>query len=130
MKRFLKFFILALVVALAVSVFVISAGASGGNNTVVINFGDDVSEIIVNELPEYSVGDYVEYKNGDFRASYRVIELSKSENTLVVTLDTIDARYYQITDADGNVTYVTNLDIGEDLGKHSYSSKGWYLCEP
>ena len=117
MKKILKAFIFTFAIALAISVFAISASASGEDFTVAIDFGGELTETSVKSLPSYSVGDYLEYRDGDFRASYRVSAVSQTGNTLNVVLDTSDARYYEIIDAAGNVSYVTKSDFAEgELG--------------
>ncbi len=118
MKKILKSLVLVLGVALAVSVFAISASAIGNGYTLAIDFGGVLTETSVSELPSYSVGEYVEYKSGDFRASYRISAVSDTGNTLTVTLDTEDVRYYAIKASSGDITYVTKAIVGEgDLGE-------------
>lgn len=118
MKKILKSLVLVLGVALAVSVFAISASAIGDGYTLAIDFGGVLTETSVSELPSYSVGEYVEYKSGDFRASYRISAVSDTGNTLTVTLDTEDVRYYAIKASSGDITYVTKDIVGEgNLGE-------------
>ena len=117
MKQKSKFLLLILGIAVIISVFAISTSAASDGYTVAFDFGGSVSEVSVSELPTYSVGDYVEYKDGNLKASYRVSGVSQSQNRLTVTLDTHDARYYEISDASGNVSYVSSSDVTrENLG--------------
>ena len=116
MKKFYKIFALIFIAALAVAALAISISADGTGYTLSFNFGGNITDVAVSELPSYSVGDYVEYKNGDFRASYKINDVSASGNKLTLTLDTEDVRYYAIISADGTTRYVSGNDIDSDLG--------------
>ena len=103
--------ILGLAIILTVGVLAVSAEDGGTQVTYVLE-GVETKTESVSSLPTYAVGDYVEYKYDGWRASYRVKSVSQNGNTLTVVLDFADARYFSVTDASGNVTYVTKEVLG------------------
>ena len=103
--------IFAVAIVLAIGLLAVNASNDGLSVTLSLN-GVDSTTTSVTELPVYNVGDYLEYKYEGWRASYKITNVSTTENNVTVTLDFNDARYYSVTDSSQNVTYVTKESLG------------------
>ncbi len=114
MRKFSKIIVIALALAIALTVGILAVSAAGDNGlsvTVALDGVDSKTEA-VSELPVYNVGDYLEYEYEGWRASYRIKSVANTANGLTVTLDFGDARYYSVIGADGGETYVTKASLG------------------